>query len=199
MRSVFAALALFITVSLPAQDYLEKIAGETCSCAKSIPDSLETQRTYLELGSCMLRVAEPYKKQLKKDYAFDLDDIESGAKSLGKIVGLKMATICPDVLLRLNQKKKEGEKTLQTEFFQGRVTKIEKDFFVIFSINDNAGKSLKFYWLTNAESNIELVNKYEQLFDKDVKVKYHLMTLFDPKINDYRSFNVIDKIEQLSR
>jgi hypothetical protein len=199
MKFLFTVIVLFVTASLSAQEYLEKIANETCSCSKSVPDSLETRRLYLELGSCMLKAAGPYKKQLKKDHAIDLDDIENGPMNLGKVVGLKMATICPDMLMKFGNKKKEGEKTPEYESFQGRVTKIEKDFFVIFSINDNAGKSLKFYWLTNTESNIELVNKYEQLFDKDVKVKYHVMNLFDPKINDYRNFNVIDKIEQLSR
>lgn len=201
MKSLLTLIVLFLTASLPAQEYLEKIAKESCSCSKSLSDTSNTERMYMELGLCMIKAAEPYKKQLKKDYNINLDNMENEGEALGKVIGLKMATICPDVLIRLSEKENAGTKAaeLPQEAFQGRVTKIEKDFFVIFSVNDNAGKSLKFYWLTNAESNIELVNKYEQLFDKDVKVKYHVMTLFDAKISDYRNFNVIDKIEQLSR
>lgn len=201
MKSLFTIIAVLFTASLPAQEYLEKIAKESCSCTKSVSDTSNTERMYMELGLCMLKAAEPYKKQLKKDYNINLNNMETEGEALGKIIGLKMATICPDVLINLSRKENAGTKTteLSQDFFQGRVTKIEKDFFVIFSVNDNAGKSLKFYWLTNAESNIELVNNYEKLFDKDVKVKYHAMLLFDPRISDYRNFNVIDKIEQLSR
>jgi hypothetical protein len=192
---------MFIAASLPAQEYLEKIARESCSCTKSVSDTGNTERMYMELGLCMIKAAEPYKKQLKKDYNINLDNMENEGEALGKVIGLKMATICPDVLIKLSQKESPGAKSAEPsqESFQGRVTKIEKDFFVIFSVNDNAGKSLKFYWLTNTESNIELVNNYEKLFDKDVKVKYHSMMLFDPRISDYRYFNVLDKIEQLSR
>jgi hypothetical protein len=201
MRSILTLLVLFIAAALPAQDYLDKIAQESCSCANNMKDTINTDRSYMELGLCMMKSAEPYKKQLKKDHKINFDNIENEGEALGKLIGLRMAGICPDVFLKITQRETAtaASATEGQDLFNGRITKIEKDFFVIFTVNDNAGKSLKFYWLTNAGSNIELINKYETLFDKDVKVKYHVSSLFDPKINDYRNFNVIDKIEQLSR
>lgn len=188
-----------------SQEYMDKIAQQTCTCMKNLSDTVSTQRMYMELGLCMISAAEPYKKQLKKDYGIDLNGIDSGdeGEKLGKQVGFKMASICPDALIAMTSKVENDNsaknKTNDDELFSGRVTKIEKDFFVIFTITDTENKSIKFHWLSYAESNIELINNYNSLFDKDVKVKYYLKELFDPKIGEYRNFNIISKIEQLSR
>ncbi|MES2134429.1 MAG: hypothetical protein V4506_18935 [Bacteroidota bacterium] len=200
MKLLLSLFLVCIGTGVFAQDYLDKIAQQSCDCTKNLNDTLSKDRMYMELGLCMIKTAEPYKKQLKKDYNINFDNIDNEGEALGKIIGIRMASICPDALLKISDKV-NGAKTSSKdqELFSGRITKIEKDFFVVFTVNDNAGKSLKFYWLTNAESNIELINKYDLLFDKDVKVKYTITSLFDPKIGDYRNFNVIEKIEQLSR
>jgi len=201
MKLLLILSLFFISTNIHAQDYLDKIAQQTCDCTTKLSDTLQTEQMYMELGVCMIRASEPYKKQLKKDHGINFDNIDKEAEKLGKLVGFRMATICPDALIKMTNRTNEKKpiEAATTELFTGRITKIEKDYFVVFSVNDNAGKSLKFYWLTNAESNIELINKYDALFDKDVKVKYRITALFDPKVGDYRNFNVIEKIEQLSR
>lgn len=191
------ALSFTISFNLSAQDYLDNIANQTCSCFQA-KDTVDAQKLYLEVGICMIKASEPYKKQLKKDHNINFDNIDKEGEALGKLIGLRMASVCPDVLLKLNAASKKKTATPSGEIFTGRVSKIEKDFFVIFTIS-REGKTLKFYWLTNAESNIELINRYTELFDKDVNVEYTVNSLFDPKIGDYRNFNVILKIEQISR
>ena len=68
---------------------------------------------------------------------------------------------------------------------------------MVFSVFDNSGKSMKFYWLTSAESNIDLANNYKTLIESDVKIKYYTKEFFDPKIGEYRNFNIIEKIEKV--
>jgi len=198
MKSLLVIILCFIATCFSAQDYMDKITLQTCDCVKNVKDSLNEDRMFLELGLCMIKAAEPYKKQLKKDYNINFDNIDKEGEALGKLIGMRMATNCPDVLMKMTEQANRKKPETTQETFSGRVTKIEKDFFVIFTVNYE-GKALKFYWLTNAESNIDLIDQYSQLFDKDVKVKYQVNLLFDPKIGDYRNFNVIEKIEQLSR
>lgn len=147
----------------------------------------------------MIKASEPYKKQLKKDYDIDFNNIEKEGEALGKIVGFKMATVCPDGLIRLSKmaetEPKENKKEALISI--GKVTQIDREVFVVFSVFDNSGKSMKFYWLTSAESNIDLANNYKTLIESDVKIKYYTKEFFDPKIGEYRNFNVIEKIEKV--
>jgi len=89
------------------------------------------------------------------------------------------------------------EKTSESLTSIGKITQIERDVFVVFSVFDNSGKSMKFYWLTSVESNIDLANNYKTLIETDVKIKYITQEFFDPKIGEYRNFNVIEKIEKI--
>lgn len=181
-----------------SQDYLDKIGQQTCDCFNKLSDTTNLEKMYMELGVCMINASQPYKKQLKKDHNIDLNNIESEAESLGKVVGFKMATICPDALLKLS---KMSAKPNETEplISIGKITQIDRDVFVVFSVFDNSGKSLKFYWLTSVESNIDLANNYKTLIETDVKIKYFTKEFFDPKIGEYRNFNIIEKIEKVSR
>jgi len=177
---------------------MDKIVAQTCECGKNINDTINQKQMFMEIGICMIKVAEPYKKQLKKDHNINLDNIDQEGEALGKLIGMKMASTCPEVLRKITEQADKKSAESGQEVFTGRVIKIEKDFFVIFTVNDES-KTLKFYWLTNAESNIDLLNQYAELLTKEVKVKYKITSLFDPKINDYRNFNVIEKIEKLTK
>jgi hypothetical protein len=180
---------------------MEKIAQQTCECLGKIPDSTKTERMYMELGVCMINASEPYKKQLKKDYNIDFNNIDKEGEALGKVVGLKMASVCPDGLYRLSkiEEKATKEKTKEALTSIGKVTQIDREVFVVFSVFDNSGKSMKFYWLTSVESNIDLAINYKTLLETDVKIKYFTKEFFDPKIGEYRNFNIIEKIEKISR
>jgi len=198
MKPFLTLALLFSTTCVSAQDYMDKIVAQTCECGKNINDTINQKQMFMEIGICMIKVAEPYKKQLKKDHNINLDNIDQEGEALGKLIGMKMASTCPEVLRKITEQADKKSAESGQEVFTGRVIKIEKDFFVIFTVNDES-KTLKFYWLTNAESNIDLLNQYAELLTKEVKVKYKITSLFDPKINDYRNFNVIEKIEKLTK
>lgn len=199
MKKIITITLTLFSLNTFSQEYMDKIAQQTCDCLSKIADTANAERMYMELGVCMIKASEPYKKQLKKDYDIDFNNIEKEGEALGKIVGFKMATVCPDGLIRLlkmaETEPKENKKEALTSI--GKVTQIDREVFVVFSVFDNSGKSMKFYWLTSAESNIDLANNYKTLIESDVKIKYYTKEFFDPKIGEYRNFNIIEKIEKV--
>lgn len=142
-------------------------------------------------------------------------------KNLGRVVGVKLSVRCPDFVAKVNkvmnsnyaEKKKdtsresvvveddlslppivmdpEADDMLEVEISEGIITKIENENFVVFSLRDETGKVTKFYWLTFIEADVDLSANYQSFLDKNVEIGYVKKEFFDPKINEYRTFNVI--------
>jgi hypothetical protein len=191
------SIALFFLLPMKflfAQDYMDKILEKTCNCAESLPDTLTTDRFNILLGTCMIEASMPYKKQIKKDYNINMDNVETEGERLGRMIGLKMAAYCPDMLAKLAKRAKGKNEYATDESVNGTITKIEKDPFVIFSVKDDQGKITKLYWLKFIQSDTELVENYESLLDKSVKIVYRQEEYFDPKIAQYRLFKIIKSL-----
>jgi len=180
-----------------SQDYMDKIVEKSCECVTKISDTLETDKKTLQLGLCLIEAAMPYSKQLKKDHKIDLEKLDEQGEQLGQLIALKMMAVCPDALIVITEaaekntpKEEEGEKSIQ-----GTISRIEDDYFVTFHVKDDAGKITKFYWLTFIESNRDMITQYKALTGKRVQLIYKNMEFFDPKIGEYRSYQIISKIE----
>ncbi len=76
----------------------------------------------------------------------------------------------------------------------GIISKIENDFFVVFSLKDENGRVTKFLWLNYINSDFDLTNSYATLVGQVVTFVYEPMDLFDPRVNEYRQFLVIKKM-----
>ena len=193
-------LAIFLLVTLVSisnnvfsQAYLDVITEKACKKKKKIPDTMKTDELHMKLGICMLDAANPYHKQLKAEYGIDLEKNDDSGEKLGKIVGMKMATKCPTALLKLAHRSEEDGNTEKT--VRGVITKIESDPFVVFSVKDEQGKTVKFFWFTFIESSADLTSKYKDFIGKTVEITYSNQEFFDPKIEEYRAFSVIFKLE----
>jgi len=109
-----------------------------------------------------------------------------------------MASICPDAFMDMANKMEDNEdtseETIEEEIleYQGVVTKVEHETFLVFSVKDETGKTTKFYWLTFIEANIDLAEEYESLEGKKVHISYDFYEFFDSRINEYRNFNLIE-------
>ncbi|MEJ6582484.1 MAG: hypothetical protein QNL61_08585 [Crocinitomicaceae bacterium] len=51
----------------------------------------------------------PYKKELKRDHKIDLENINQDRTRLEELVGMKMAGICPEEVLKLTNPSDEYE------------------------------------------------------------------------------------------
>ena len=195
-KLILLSFSFFLINSTYSQAYMDKILEKTCNCIVELPDTLSTDQFNLEIGACMIEASMPFKKQLKKDYDIDLDNIETDAGKLGKLIGLKMASFCPDMLMKLTGRSKVDNTAYNaSEYIMGTIVKIENDPFVVFSLKDETGKITKLYWLTFIESDIELTDNYLSLQGKFVKISYTTDEFFDPKIVQYRQFQIIKSIK----
>lgn len=204
-----------------SQAYLDSIALKSCNCLNELPDSLSNNEYTLRTGLCMMKASEPYSKKLKKDFGINFNEIDrEGGEELGRIIGLKLITVCPEFIEKMTKvmssdyaedrintsndiivqddlslpeivEDTDADDMLEVEISEGVITKIENENFVVFSLKDESGKITKFYWLTFVEADIELSGNYQSLLEKNVEIGYVKKDFFDPKINEYRTFNVI--------
>lgn len=175
------------------QEYLDAIARNSCSCLKEIPDTLDTEQFNMKLGFCILEASAPYKKQLKKNQNINFDNIEVEGEKLGRLIGVRMTTVCPDVLTKVTHNVKP-KSVREPMVASGTVIKIENETFVIFSLKDDTGKITKYHWLSFVESDLDLANSYSGMVGKSIRISYETKEFFDPKLLEYRQFSVIKKI-----
>jgi len=149
---------------------------------------------------CIIEAAIPYKKQLLKDHDIDMDQIDVYGEKLGMLIGVKLASVCPNTLLRVTKLSNAGnaeepEEIDDIQIVNGRVTKIEDEQFVIFSVKDETNRVSKYYWLSGIESDFDITSDYMELLNKDVIITYESIELFDPRIQVYRQFKIISEIK----
>jgi hypothetical protein len=198
MKNIFIFSFLILTINCFSQDYIDKIVANACDCASKLSDTIDNHLFTMQLGICMIEASRPYEKQIKKDHNINLDALseEEGVK-LGKLVGLKMASLCPKVLMQASKSVNNGKQVSEEFEIKGIVTKVENDCFVVISIKDEFGKISKFYWMTFINSKYNLIDQYDLLTGKTLDIYYKTQEFFDPRIKEYRQFNIMTKMEIL--
>ena len=149
----------------------------------------------MHAGVCMIRAVVPFKEQLRADHGVDLDNPRKDSERLGALVGARMTQHCPALMVRLARAAAPGDAGQTVELtVEGTVTRVEKEPFVILTVQDGDGRTVKLWWLQSVPSGIDFVNTYESLAGRRLKVSYQPRDFFDPRISDYRKFNVISRI-----
>lgn len=201
MKYALSSLALILcaTTSADAQDYLQEIAEKSCKCIEERVGTTEVDKADIEaltmqMGLCMIEVAQPHAKKLKKDHDIDFGQIERDGEKLGTVIGLRMATVCPQTLLRMTQASTEAEaetKEIVTKSFEGTVVSVSDDQFVVFNVDDVQGKRYRFLWLDHFRSDLGVEDNFRNLVGTKVHVSYQEVEFFEPKLREYRTFNVV--------
>ncbi|WDT67237.1 hypothetical protein [Cloacibacterium sp. TD35] len=205
-KLIILFFSIFSLCSYSQEDFKKKIAQDACKCIGEIkPEKKSKEVMQMQLGLCFIKVATPYKEQIKKEYGIDLSkDISNEAKmeELGEKLGVLMVSECADTFISFVDKSGYGEQYAQetaeessADFMNGEITRIEKDAFVIFYLKGDNGILTKFYWISNVDSNIELEKKYQDLVGKKVNISYYSADIFDHKINDYRKVNILSMLK----
>lgn len=197
-KNLLLFVLIFSSTAVFAQDYMDDIASKACDCLNSITPGLDKDRYSMELGLCVIEAASPYQKELKKDYKIDFNKIDKQGAELGRIIGLRMVGFCPDALVKLvGETEEQKTEVAAKSIIEGQVTKIVDDKFIEFSIKDDFGKISKYYWFTFIESNMELSSSYNTLLEQFVQITFIPQEFFDARIGEYRTFNVIEKLQRL--
>ena len=191
---VFTLFALFATES-HAQDYMDDITNKACACIDELGD--ESGRILeMKLGLCILNAAEPYRSELLKEHELDIASPEQDGQEIGRIIGMRMAGVCPNKLIALTEGSIEDELTDVPILIkvEGEVVDVSTNFMIHFSIKNENGRTEKYYWFSFISTGIDLIKEYESLKGKNVVLDYHKEEFFDPKIKEYRPLNIIDAI-----
>lgn len=194
-KSITTLLFLSLSLNLCAQDnYMQRIIDQACDCVSKLP---EAELNVESVGICLIGEAAKYPDELLRDYKINMTTIDRQGEELGRIIGAKMLAQCPETMQRLVNLNEEDE-ALQSFQIKGTVKQISDADFVVFTVQDQAGKLSKFYWLTFLVTNNDTLQfQYEKTIDKAVSITYVQQELFDPKLNEYRLFNVITEMNFL--
>ncbi|SDR01879.1 hypothetical protein SAMN05421664_3135 [Chryseobacterium soldanellicola] len=196
MKNLLAVTLIFTSNFLFSQDYTKKIAKVTCECfTKAKAENPNSKNLEAQLGLCMIKAAEPYSKDLKKDYNIDILNDESS--ETGKLMGTWLLKECPDIFMEFvnMEEDKKTDESKPELLINGTITKIEKENFVIFHMIGDNKNLTKFYWVSNIVSNLDLPKEYNSLINKKVSISYYTTEIFDSKINDYRNLNIISSLK----
>ncbi|UYW02228.1 hypothetical protein K5I29_04815 [Flavobacterium agricola] len=111
----------------------------------------------------------------------------------GEEIGMRLAIECPDAFTALFTDEEANDTAYQTAF--GRFDKIQNKQFLSFTIKENSGKTTEFYLLNDFESAYLLTDN--QLKKNDVvELTYFESSLYDPKLKQFRIFNIVSFIEK---
>lgn len=205
MKKIIYLFFILISIfSYSQEDYKKKLGQDACKCLDELKiENQSKEMIQMQVGLCFLKVANPYKEEIKKDYGIDVSK-DFGDENKMEILGEKLAFLmiseCGDTFLKIMDKSGITEEVMNEKnaveesadlLMHGEIAKIEKDAFVIFYLKGDNGILTKFYWVSNVESNIELEKKYNELVGKKVNVSYYSTDIFDYKINEYRKVNVL--------
>lgn len=194
MKNAVTILFAVMSYTAYSQTYMDKIASQSCECITKIERGDDYEQYTREIGVCMILASEPYKKQLKKDHGISFDHIDRDAQRLGTLIGVKMATVCPESVLSLVEQADKSPAKV-SKHCVGTLTKFENDMFVVLHVKDQDLKTTKFYWMTFVDSDVELAERYETMVGAPVRITYRMEDMYDPKIKDYRSFAILEKLE----
>ncbi len=175
-----------------AQDnYLDIIANKSCECIKEKKEK-SPKITTTDLGVCLLVSVKDYKSEILTNHNIDISNLDGkNGERLGELIGLQMAFVCPELLAEFA----DEDEAIDNFEFLGKVVTISSDSVVIFELKNDLGKLKKFYWLTFIRTEYNLQNAYKKLKNENVQIAYIEQELFDPRIKEYRKFNVITSLK----
>lgn len=201
IKKLLCAAGLGLSVLAFSQDYKKKMARAACDCVGSMKmEQKDKKNLTAEFGVCMLKSALPYTKEIKKDYDIDLSvDIADFEKmeQLGMKMGILMAEECQEEFVKISSVIEEEEAAAEPSemLISGKVSKIEKDQFVVFHVVGDNRMLNKFYWISSVDSNLDLPNEFETLLNKNVNISYFTLEIFDVKTRNYKTLNVISTLK----
>lgn len=192
---------LFFCINAKSQDILDVVAKEVCSCASGKKETLKdanAERMQMELGLCIISSFSSHEKEVTAKYGNAMET-ESVMEKLGGDVGMKMAGICPDVLMmfaEMGAADDEASAEKQHSTLEGQIVEIKAEQFLTVVVKDNSGRNHTMLVLTFFEdSNLLIENKLKK--NDKVSIDYWEQEFYDVKAKDFRYYKVIQGIKKI--
>jgi hypothetical protein len=195
----FIALAFVLpSLTLSAQDVLDKIARGTCDCLLEVDrNEHKGEALQMQLGLCMMKSAAPYEKELRKQYKVDFSRLDAGAgEKLGEMVGMRLVGVCPEFLqIVADMESAPAATTVEvvTTTVTGVVTGLRDRQFSTILVKDVSGRTVELLRLEHFQ-NADMLAGASATGVKGT-FSYTVRELYDPVAGTYRSHNVLVGLE----
>lgn len=202
-KSFLAFVFSLFFINANSQDVLDVVAKEVCSCASGKKDALKgasAEKLQMELGLCIMSSFSTHENDLSAKYG-SVMETDGAMEKLGRDVGIKMAGVCPDVLLSLAEVGMGDDETAtvaEEEYstLEGQIAEIKSEQFLSVVIKDNSGRTHTMLLLTFFEGSDILTENKLKKNDK-VSVDYWEQEFYDVKAKDFRYYKVIQGIKKI--
>ncbi len=189
---------LLIAGNAAGQELNDILAQETCDCmSEKNVDGMSEEQIQMEFSLCIMTSMGNHQAELEK-MDLDLPD-QAAITRLGEQIGLKMATKCPALLMKMGAMQTEqAQKQMKTvSEMEGAIKRIEGEEFSFIVLADDQGREHRFLWLRYFPGSEKLINDMDGALGKKVKIQYSSMECFSPKIKDYYDRREITAIQFL--
>lgn len=203
----FTASFGFLT-TYAQENYMTTITRQSCECIEQLPDSISSDALTMKLGICMLNAAMPYKEELKRDYGIDYDRIAQYGERLGQIIGIEMASECPESLLEVTSRMVEDEDSYVSErlfgeadddmdyqSIYGKITAVDEETFYVITVKEQSGKTTKMYWMDYIDTELPIHDDPKSMIGQSLTIYYFEYEFYDLKLKEYRNYKVIQAFE----
>ena len=181
-----------------SQDVLETVAKEVCSCVTAKSEqmkNLPAEKFQMELGLCIVSSYSSHEKDLTAKYG-DVLGGEGVMEKLGRDIGFKMVTVCPDIMMSMVDDDIPELEEAKASELQGQVVEIKSEQFLNVVIKDASGRTHSLIMLTFFEGANLLIESKIKKNDK-VSVEYWEQEFYDVKAKDFRYYKVVQSIKKI--
>ncbi len=191
-RLLLFICSIFFGVIGHTQEMLDTITQETCDCisGKNLAN-LNAENLNLVLGTCMIESLGRHESAMK-ELNINLHDAD-GMRQLGEKVGLRMATICPDILLKIAELS-QPQPTTDNELL-GTIVRTGGEEFGFVIVRDEQGREHKLLWLRYFKNSEQLIQNPQQVIGKRVRIHYEAIECYTPKEREYFERKEIKRME----
>ncbi len=199
-KITFIVLLLLVFTNVNAQDILETVTKEVCSCIESKKeklDELTPDKLKVQLGLCILSSYTAHEKQIKAKYGDVMED-EAAMDKFGGDIGVKMVTVCPETLMAIAGAAGDDTEELplvkpEVLTVEGKITEIKDDQFTTILVKDKNARVYTFFVLNYFETSSALTSSEIKKGDT-VSISYSEVELYDNKTKEFRFYKVISGI-----
>jgi len=131
-----------VTLSSFSQSVIDTMSQEVCKCMEAVKIlSIEdNEKIIAEATKCMLEAYATHEAEVSAQLGITEFNGETG-RILGQKIGLKMATYCPDYLMKMGTAAQGNPVKESTYRLIGKIQSIEQGEFISYKLKDNEQSS----------------------------------------------------------
>ncbi len=192
-----------------AQDYMKKIAEETCSCVekKKLMTKSNNSEIETEFGLCMIVGYNKHSDLVPKKDKLDFSD-EKQMEKFGEKLAMEMLNSCPKIIMKLGANSQEQENLSNEEIIEnqddevveeeeikvtGSFLGMKKENYYFLNLKEESGKSHKLALLDSFDNSYLITDNILKISDK-VEISYYEVDLYDVTLNSFIKTKIITDI-----